>query len=512
MRPHRCDTCGKSFRTKSHLSTHEIIHTGQKPFQCFQCGKSFNNMSSCKRHQKVHSGETPLKYSARGPTPSQIVVHHQLETGEKQRQYPRFDKTFSGPSPPASDQQKDTVAKPHWCGTCGKSFRTKSHLTAHEIIHTGQKPFQCFQCGRSFNNMSSCKRHQRMHTGEKPLKCPVRRRACSKKGESDGFSRVHSRPFAGPSALGNHQHKPAVIKPYWCITCGKTFRMKSHLTTHAIIHTGEKPFRCFQCGKSFNNMSSCKRHERMHTGQMPMARAAAASVAHNRKNDLDNNSRVHLRNPPGPSALGEGHHQKGTAMKPHWCNTCGKSFRTKSHLSAHEIIHTGEKPFQCFQCGKAFNNMSSCKRHQRTHTDGKMHPGATFGMSYGYSLPLSMPLDLDAGEKSDQLSLFDKDLYRNQDLASQQRVQTKEKPYRCASCGKRFRCRSNLIWHESTHSRQKRHSCSQCGMCFALVAHLKRHYRIHAGETPREPVVTQGPEGGPQEGQNSSNVLLNGHY
>ena len=38
----------------------------------------------------------------------------------------------------------------HICEACGKSFKYKSQLIAHERTHSKEKPFKCDDCDRSF--------------------------------------------------------------------------------------------------------------------------------------------------------------------------------------------------------------------------------------------------------------------------------------------------------------------------------------------------------------------------
>lgn len=50
------------------------------------------------------------------------------------------------------------------------------------------------------------------------------------------------------------------------------------------------------------------------------------------------------------------------------CQTCSKTFRTKTMLIVHIRIH-GRKLFKCEKCAKVFNNKFCLKRHTRTHSD-----------------------------------------------------------------------------------------------------------------------------------------------
>nr|XP_057915672.1 zinc finger protein ZFP2-like [Doryrhamphus excisus]XP_057915673.1 zinc finger protein ZFP2-like [Doryrhamphus excisus] len=315
-----CDVCGKTFRCRSALKTHEVIHLGVKPHSCDLCPKAYMRINDLEHHKKT--------------------VHE--DSGEQTRRSGSLlcdfcGKEFKFRSQLAAHLQTHTDERPHLCDVCGRKFCRQSQLERHKLLlhpdggenGASAEGMPCEVCGRRFKTEALLATHARVHTGDKPFHCGLClrrfvRAACLKQHHI----RVHLK--VGPRAVA--QRSPRTPKIFPCSMCSKVFKFQSLLANHAAVHSDERPHACDMCTRRFRRLSHLKRHRRVV------------------------------------------HHDGARPPQTFICHICGKDKKCRSQLARHIIIHTGERPFGCDICHARFNRQGNLQQHKkRMHGVGKPH-------------------------------------------------------------------------------------------------------------------------------------------
>ncbi|XP_026634247.1 zinc finger protein 777 isoform X1 [Microtus ochrogaster] len=324
----------------------------------------------------------------------------------------------------------------------------------------------------------------------------VKRLAPSLHGHSHGHGERHLGENRGSSS--QQQRNRRGERPFTCMECGKSFRLKINLIIHQRNHIKEGPYECAECEISFRHKQQLTLHQRIHrvrSGYVSPERGSAFNPKHSLK--------------PRPKSPSSG---SGGGPKPYKCPECDSSFSHKSSLTKHQITHTGERPYTCPECkksfrlhislvihqrvhagkhevsficslcGKSFSRPSHLLRHQRTHTGERPFKCPECEKSFSEKSKLTNHCRVHSRERPHACPECGKSFIRKHHLLEHRRIHTGERPYHCAECGKRFTQKHHLLEHQRAHTGERPYPCTHCAKCFRYKQSLKYHLRTHTGE------------------------------
>ncbi|KAF6735681.1 Protein sister of odd and bowel [Oryzias melastigma] len=94
------------------------------------------------------------------------------------------------------------------CDVCGKSFSRQLQLKKNTDTHSERRPFACEQCPRRFRDSVTSEKHRL-------------------------------------------RHQERINASFCCPLCAKTFKTRTGLKNHQLVHTDARLFVCAVCQKGF---------------------------------------------------------------------------------------------------------------------------------------------------------------------------------------------------------------------------------------------------------------------
>ena len=131
------------------------------------------------------------------------------------------------------------------------------------------------------------------------------------------------------------------------------------------------------------------------------------------------------------------------------CDICGKSFQTPVSLQKHRYSHIEEsEQFQCRICDKCFPFKSQLKSHKHMHRRIRYYKCASANCDRSFRHPGDLAVHARSHGKPFDCAYC---MYSNTDirnLHSHMRVHSRDAPFTCKNCGKKFVHSNQIVRHK----------------------------------------------------------------
>ncbi|XP_063709726.1 zinc finger protein 879-like [Culicoides brevitarsis] len=293
------------------------------------------------------------------------------------------------------------------------------------------------------------------------LECDV----CSKEGK-------RSKTYKDIYNLFNHYKSRHGIKGY-VVCCGQRLFKARALALHMCRHLEPESFRCPDCNKMLTCPKILQYHRQNHLpeDQRPLAcKQCPRRFSYN--SALIAHSISHLPEDQRNS---------------YSCSECGKSYCSAGRLSSHlNLAHskTGEE-FSCHLCQKRFTSKGNLSYHLTTHQPNLHSMQCKICEKWlKNKVCLRKHMIQHSAERLKCHLCSDYETVNKQCLANHIRIKhNDEKNFLCEICNKSFKLKNTLKNHLRQHTKETPYSCEFCKRKFTSSGNFYAHRkRMHAAQ------------------------------
>ena len=150
-------------------------HSKSRNYNCYLCEAICHSKQQLNRHHKSEHAHVKCPTCMKQfPTPNALQHHRYSHRDDYQLTCEFCQEVCAFRSDLINHMEKHKDERPWICAHdgCGRDFKCKSDLTAHEVVHQGEYFICEFLCC-NYKNIDPrlVKRHQRVHTKEAKVKC-----------------------------------------------------------------------------------------------------------------------------------------------------------------------------------------------------------------------------------------------------------------------------------------------------------------------------------------------------
>ncbi|XP_074854301.1 uncharacterized protein LOC142014920 [Carettochelys insculpta] len=362
-----------------------------------------------------------------------------------------------------------------------RGLRKSNDTSFHQVTHMSTEPNTVNQEGEGFGNSSFLMQNCKQTLVEKHgVQCSE----CGKCFSRQEYLQCHLKSHRGE-------------KPYQCNECGRSFRKKVSLILHGYtVHKLEGPQKCLVCGQVFILRERLIQHQRIHSREASGEFNDGPVSENGNRNPLKEGlvrteQDKLLSSRPQCSKFGETCERTGAAQRQQECPTVERGSRSSKRHKVSKKLNcpitpqgTSSRPQPSTSNSHKKSVSSDSAAGPKVDSREKRYHCAECGRSYYHNCHLQWHQKKHTGVRNHVCPECGKSFDCWSALKAHKRIHTVEKNYSCAECGRKFREYVHLTLHETIHTGEKPYQCPDCGKNFRLKEYLSAHRKIHTGVKP----------------------------